>query len=140
MRQRTLQLGDQSMTLNQWARKLGVTPGTLHARLGAGWSIEETLGVQKRPQTLEREARRRAEDERTAARAHRRQERAEELARQQGAHQREMQERHAAWELERQARLARRAQPRHERTPAAPDPLRVMAARLFETHPDKALH
>lgn len=40
---RWLTLGDKTLTLTDWAAELGMTPGSLHERLSAGWSLERAL-------------------------------------------------------------------------------------------------
>lgn len=38
-----LEYGGTRLTVAQWARRLGISPGTLHGRLRSGWSVERAL-------------------------------------------------------------------------------------------------
>jgi hypothetical protein len=40
---RLLTFQGETMTVSEWARRVGMHPLTLFARLGAGWSVEEAL-------------------------------------------------------------------------------------------------
>lgn len=44
---RFLILRGETLTVSQWARKLGVSAGLLHTRIRRGWSVERTLSLRK---------------------------------------------------------------------------------------------
>ena len=55
VRERILEAGGLKLTVKQWAARMGVSPGVLHARLSAGWSVEQVVGLEKRPVQIRRE-------------------------------------------------------------------------------------
>ena len=55
MRERILEAGGLKLTVKQWAARMGVSPGVLHARLSAGGSVEQVVGLEKRPVQVRRE-------------------------------------------------------------------------------------
>lgn len=55
VRERILEAGGLKLTVKQWAARMGVSPGVLHARLSAGWSVEQVVGLEKRPVQVRRE-------------------------------------------------------------------------------------
>lgn len=46
-RNRYLSMNGETLTITDWARRIGVTPSTLDARIANGWSLEEALSSSK---------------------------------------------------------------------------------------------
>jgi len=44
-KQATLTHNGESLTVKQWAERLGVKPSTIHQRIKSGWPIEKTLST-----------------------------------------------------------------------------------------------
>ena len=134
MKQRVLEAGGRKMTINQWARHLGVSPGTIHARLNLKWSVEQAVGLEKRPAQLAKEQAAAHKVAVAAAREALKVARKEEkrLAAEAALVRRKAKE--AAWE----ERIAAAREARAALVQAAADTndLRKMAAAVFPSHPD----
>ena len=134
MKQRVLEAGGRKMTINQWARHLGVAPGTIHARLNLKWSVEQAVGLEKRPAQVAKE--RAAADKaavsaaREALKVARKEEKR--LATEAALARRKAKE--AMWE-ERIA-AAREARAALVQAAADADDLRKLAAAVLPSHPD----
>ena len=48
-RNKLLTFGGRTQTQAEWAREIGISPGTLHARLAAGWLLQRALTQSLRP-------------------------------------------------------------------------------------------
>lgn len=43
--QKNITFEDRTMCIDEWAKEMGISPGTLYSRLNNGWTVEKTLTV-----------------------------------------------------------------------------------------------